>query len=66
MSLLAMNSLYKKGRGRVPMVQRIDVNVICYKDYYFPKRIFKLFNSLFHLVCLVFSMRLFPIAVHHM
>ena len=66
MSLLAMNSLYKKGRGRVPMVQRIDVNVICYKDYYFPKRIFKLFNSLFHLVCLVFSMHLFPIAVHHM
>ena len=42
MSLLAMNSLYKKGRGRVPLIQRINVNAMCYKDYYFPKREFKI------------------------
>ena len=38
MSLLAMNSLYKKGRGRVTMVQRININAMCYKDNYFPMR----------------------------
>ena len=30
--------------------------------YYFPKRKFKLFNSLYHSVYLVFSTRLFSIA----
>ena len=38
-----MNSLYKKGHGRVPMVWRINVNAMCYEDNYFPKRKFKLF-----------------------
>ena len=47
MSLLAMNSLYKKGHGWVPMVWRINVNAMCYEDNYFPKRKFKLFYSYF-------------------
>ena len=35
------------------------INVVCYEDNYFPKRKFKLFNSLHHSVYLVFSTRLF-------
>ena len=37
MSLLAMNSLYKKGHGRVPMVWRINVNAMCYEDNNCPR-----------------------------
>ena len=72
MSLLAMNSLCKKGHECVPVVQRINVNAVCHKDNYFPKRKFKLpvFNSLFHSVCLVFFNTFVSycnmFAVHHM
>ena len=38
MSLLAMSSLYKKGRGWVPMVRKIDVNTMCYEDNIISQR----------------------------
>ena len=44
------------------MVRGKDIHVVCCGDNYFPKGKFKLFNSLFHLVYLVFSIRLISIA----
>ena len=35
---------------------------MCYEDNYFPKKKFKLFNSLYHSVYLLSSMRFFSIA----
>ena len=44
------------------MVRGKDIHAVCCEDNYFPKGKFKLFNSLFHLVYLVFSIRLISIA----
>ena len=43
------------------MVRRKNIHAVCYEDNYFPKEKFKLFNSLFHSVYLVFSIRLISI-----
>ena len=48
-----MTGIY--GRGK-------DIHAVCCKDNYFPKGKFKLFNSLFHLVYLAFSVLLISIA----
>ena len=66
-SLLAMNSLYNgKGQWPAPMVRRKNIHTVCCEDNYFPKEKFKLFNSLFHSVYLVFSIRLISIAVPYL
>ena len=44
------------------MVRRKDIHAVCCEDNYFPKGKFKLFNSLFHSVYLVFSIRLISVA----
>ena len=44
------------------MVRDKDIYALCCEDNYFPKGKFKLFNRLFHLVYLVFSVRLISIA----
>ena len=44
------------------MVRSKDIHAACWEDNYFPKGKVKLFNSLFHLVYLVFSIRLISIA----
>ena len=44
------------------MVWRKNIHAVCCEDNYFPKEKFKLFNSLFHSVYLVFSIRLISIA----
>ena len=63
MSLLAMKSLYEeKGNGGYPWSEAYTLNVVCYEDNYFLKRKFKLFNSLYHSVYLVFATRSFSIA----
>ena len=62
MSLLAMKSLYEeKGDNGYLWSEAFTLNGVCYEDNYFPKRKFKLFNSLYHSVYLVFSTRLFSI-----
>ena len=48
-----MTGIY--GRGK-------DIHAVCCEDNYFPKGKFKLFNSLFHLVYLAFSVLLISIA----
>ena len=63
MTLLAMNSLYKKkGNDGYLWSEAYMFNAMCYKDNYFSKRKFKLFNGLFHWVYLVFSTHLLSIA----
>ena len=63
MSLLAMKSLYEeKGNGGYPWSEAYTLNVVCHEDNYFLKRKFKLFNSLYHSVYLVFATRSFSIA----
>ena len=53
--LLAMNSLYnEKGQWPVPMVLKENIHAVCCEDNYFPKGKFKLYNTLFHSVYLVF------------
>ena len=44
------------------MVRGKDIHSVGCEDNYFPKGKFKLFNSLFHLVYLVFPVRLISIA----
>ena len=44
------------------MVRSKDIHVVYWVDNYFPKGKFKLFNSLFHFLYLVFSIRLVSIA----
>ena len=44
------------------MVRVRNTQAVCCEDNYFLKEKFKLFNSLYHSVYLVFSMRLFSIA----
>ena len=44
------------------MDRRKNRHAVCCEDNYFPKGKFKLFNSLFHSVYLVFSIRLISIA----
>ena len=44
------------------MVRGKDIDPVCCEDNYSPKGKFKLFNSLFHLVYLAFSIRLISIA----
>ena len=44
------------------MVRGKDIDAVCCEGNYSPKGKFKLFNSLFHLVYLVFSIRLISIA----
>ena len=48
-----MTGIY--GRGK-------DIQAVCCEDNYFPKGKFKLFNSLFHMVYLAFSVLLISIA----
>ena len=50
------------GKWPVPVVRRANIQAVCCKDNYIPMGKFKLFNSLFHSVYLVFSIRLFSIA----
>ena len=58
-----MKSLYEeKGNDGYLWSEAYTLNGVCYEDNYFPKRKFKLFNSLYHSVYVVFSTRLFPIA----
>ena len=57
---LAIKSLYEeKGNDGYLWSEAQTINVVCYEDNYFPKRKFKLFNSLYHSVYLVFSTCLF-------
>ena len=64
MSLLAMKSLYEeKGNGGYPWSEAYTLNVVCYEDNYFLKRKFKLFNSLYHSVYLVFSTPFFLLPI---
>ena len=50
------------------MVRGRNTHAVCCEENYFPKEKFKSFNSLYHSVYLVFSIRLFSIvdlfAVH--
>ena len=48
-----MTGIYGRGKG---------IHAVCCEDNYFPKGKFKLFNSLFHLVYLAFSVLLISIA----
>ena len=58
-----MKSLFnEKRQWPVPMVRVRNTQAVCCEDNYFPKEKFKSFNSLYHSVYLVFSMRLFSIA----
>ena len=52
----------KKGQWLAPVVRGKNIRAVCCGDNYFPKGKFKLFNSLFHSVYLVFIIRLFAIA----
>ena len=53
---LAIKSLYEeKGNDGYLWSEAQTINVVCYEDNYFPKRKFKLFNSLYHSVYLVFQ-----------
>ena len=57
---LAIKSLYEeKGNDGYLWSEAQTINVVCYEDNCFPKRKFKLFNSLYHSVYLVFSTCLF-------
>ena len=57
---LAIKSLYEeKGNDGYLWSEAQTINVVCYEDNYFPKRKFKLLNSLYHSVYLVFSTCLF-------
>ena len=55
-------SVRRKGNGGYPWSEAYTLNVVCYEDNYFLKRKFKLFNSLYHSVYLVFETRSFSIA----
>ena len=58
-----MKSLFdEKRQWPVPMVRVRNTQAVCCEDNYFLKEKFKLFNSLYHSVYLVFSMRLYSIA----
>ena len=55
-------SVRKKGNDGYLWSEAYMFNAVCYKDNYFSKRKFKLFNGLFHSVYLVFSTHLLSIA----
>ena len=44
------------------MMRKENIHAVCCEDNYFPKGKFKLYNTLFHTVYLVFSIRLFSVA----